>query len=378
MKYLFSPHEIFFCGRSGSGKTFLLRRMTRLLRERHFSVGYVKHDAHRFEMDHPGKDTHTLWNAGASSVSISDSDHSAFIVRGAFSQSETGIIHQSADVVLVEGYKSLPGRKIVLLHPDDDWESVRHLENVVAVVGARAEKPNIYPEVPYFHRDDVEGIASFVVAEIAAMLQKTPLFGLILAGGRSQRMKRDKAWLGYGGRPQIARIYAEMEEVCAKVFVSCRPEQWDFSEDSEERRFIDQAMILHDRLVGFGPLGGILSAMLTYPEAAFFVAAVDMPFIRREDVRALLGARNPAKAGTCFINPENELVEPLCAIYEPKARWPLLEALGRGFLCPRKIVAGLDVIKVSPLDPMTVANINHPAEYESAQRSLAMSEVVDA
>ncbi len=370
MKYLFSPQEIFFCGRSGSGKTFLLRRMTRLLRDRDFTVGYVKHDAHRFEMDHPGKDTHALWAAGANSVSISDADHSAFIVRGAFTQSETGLIHQAADVVLVEGYKSLPGKKIVLLHPDGDWESVRHLEHVVAIVGSRTERPDIYPGVPYFHRDDVEGLSSFVIDEIGSMLQRTPLFGLVLAGGQSQRMKKDKAWLGYGGRPQIARIHDEMEAVCARVFVSCRPEQWNFSQDSEEKRFMDRSHILHDRLVRFGPLGGILSAMLTYPEAAFLVSAVDMPYIRQEDLHALLSARNPFKAATCFVNLEDGLVEPLCAIYEPKARWPLLEALGRGSLCPRKILGGLDVVKVSPMNPKAVANINHPSEYEDAQRNL--------
>lgn len=375
MKHIFAPYEMFFCGRSGSGKTFLLRRLTQHLHDRAWRVAYVKHDAHRFEMDRSGKDTHHLWQAGAASVCISDAEHSAAIVREAFTASASNALHQSSDIVLIEGYKSLAGRKIVFLHPDGDWQTVLNLDNVAAVIGASdLAPPNIYPEVPYFQRDDVQGIAALVLREMDERVRRTPIYGLVLAGGRSQRMKTDKAWLAYEGRPQIARIYDELTNVCEKVFVSCRDQQWAFPADSEEGRFMAAASLLPDRLINFGPLGGILSAMLTYPDAAFLVCAVDMPFLRDSDLQTLAAARHAYKAATCFVNPENGMVEPLCGIYEPKLRGPLLDALGRGFLCPRKILSELDIVRVSPRSMMTVANINHPNEYQSAAQDSYLTE----
>lgn len=370
MNYMCAPFELFFCGRSGSGKTFLLRRLTQILQHRSWQVGYVKHDAHQFVMDYPGKDTQVLWEAGARSVCIADKDHSAMIVKGSFHSHEKNALHQSVDVVFVEGYKSLPHRKIVLLHPDGNWDTVQNLENVAAVIGSLESRPAIYTDVPYFHRDDIEAIAAFVINEMKEKAQHTPLYGLVLAGGRSQRMQKDKAWLDYEGRPQIARIYDELSKVCEKVFVSCRPEQWNFPEGTEQQRFTATVPLLPDRLLNFGPLGGILSALLTYPEASFLVSAVDMPYVQERDLQGLLSFRNPFKSATCFINPDDGLIEPLCAIYEAKSRFPLLDALGRGRLCPRKILADLDVVKVSPANPMSVSNINQPDEYAAVLRNM--------
>ena len=53
------------------------------------------------------------------------------------------------------------------------------------------------------------------------------LFGLVLAGGASTRMKRDKAALAYHGKPQVQWAYDLLSEFCAATFVSVRPDQRD-------------------------------------------------------------------------------------------------------------------------------------------------------
>jgi molybdopterin-guanine dinucleotide biosynthesis protein MobB len=58
-----------FVGNSGVGKTTFLEKLIREFKSRGYRVAAVKHDAHRFEIDYPGKDSWRLTQAG------SDDDH---------------------------------------------------------------------------------------------------------------------------------------------------------------------------------------------------------------------------------------------------------------------------------------------------------------
>ena len=58
------PHAIAIVGNSGAGKTTLLEGLIPALKRKGLQVGGIKHDAHRFDIDHPGKDSHRLTAAG--------------------------------------------------------------------------------------------------------------------------------------------------------------------------------------------------------------------------------------------------------------------------------------------------------------------------
>ena len=64
------PHAIAIVGNSGAGKTTLLERLIPALKRKGLRVGAIKHDAHRFDIDHPGKDSHRLTAAGADTMVI--------------------------------------------------------------------------------------------------------------------------------------------------------------------------------------------------------------------------------------------------------------------------------------------------------------------
>jgi molybdopterin-guanine dinucleotide biosynthesis protein A len=197
-------------------------------------------------------------------------------------------------------------------------------------------------------------------------IAEMPLYGLVLAGGRSTRMKMDKAALDYHGKPQMAHCHDLLRGFCRDVFVSVRSDQAD---DPVSRRLPQ----IHDRFVGFGPMGGILSALKEHPEAAWLVLACDLPFVDEVTLRALVRERNPYKLATAFVSPRDGFPEPLCAIYEPKSVFWLLQFLGLGIHCPRKILINSDTHLLKPPTPQALANANSPDEYAAALATIEES-----
>src|ERR1700674_6104871 len=88
-----------------------------------------------------------------------------------------------------------------------------------------------------------------------------PLYGLVLAGGRSMRMRRDKAALAYQGRTQLERAMALLTPHVARAFVSVRAEQ---GSDAVRARFA-QITDAHDNI---GPLAGLRAAQVPHPDVA--------------------------------------------------------------------------------------------------------------
>jgi molybdopterin-guanine dinucleotide biosynthesis protein A len=188
-----------------------------------------------------------------------------------------------------------------------------------------------------------------------------PLYGLVLAGGRSRRMGRDKAALAYqGGVPHVRRTAALLSETCGRVFVSCRADQ-------AADPLLDGLEQIPDAFAVGGPLNGILSAQAAHPGAAFLVAACDLPFLSSEALRALAAARDPAAPATAYENPARDgAIEPLCAIYEPGLADAARTLMAAGLTCPTKILNGLDTRRLAPADALFLANANTPEDYEKA------------
>jgi molybdenum cofactor guanylyltransferase len=361
---LFHPYEIVVCGYSGSGKTTLLEKLIRALSvERR--VGYVKHDAHGFEMDRPGKDTHRATQAGAADVFISDASGMARLSARAPGVFEQRYALLDCDWLLIEGYKNSAGPKILLLDADGRAESEWHagrFENVLAVVvpdSAALPGPGVR-----FHRDDVAGIADFIRAYFHRLAAHTPVCGLVLAGGRSTRMQRAKWALEYHGEPHALYLHRLLAERCERAYLSLCAGQ------SADPALADVPAIA-DRFVDFGPLGGIVSAMFHQPHAAWLVVACDLPYVDGGTIDRLLARRAPFRFATSYRSPHDGLPEPVCTIYEPKSRMRLLQTLGLGYQCPRKVLLNAEIELIDPEHPRELINANIPVEYEEAARSFA-------
>ncbi|GAB4168487.1 MAG: bifunctional molybdenum cofactor guanylyltransferase MobA/molybdopterin-guanine dinucleotide biosynthesis adaptor protein MobB [Geothermobacteraceae bacterium] len=159
------PPAVTFIARSGTGKTTLVEQVIRLLSQRGWTVGALKHDAHKFEIDHEGKDSWRFTRAGAALTAISSPDKSAFILRH---QLEPGLdellrpFHGRVDIVLTEGFKRSTLPKIEVyrtglgqpLLSRGAW----HDDNLVAVA---ADAP-MELDVPVLDLNRPEEVAGFV------------------------------------------------------------------------------------------------------------------------------------------------------------------------------------------------------------------------
>ncbi len=187
------------------------------------------------------------------------------------------------------------------------------------------------------------------------------LYGLVLTGGESRRMKQDKAALKFHGQTQTEFGVNLLAKFCEKVFISNRKEQ----KDKPGHKGFTQ---IHDRdeYSNIGPLGGILSALAEYPNAAWLVLACDLPFVKESTMETLLEKRNSQKIATAYISTHDNLPEPLCAIYEPAARAQLLKFFKTDIHCPRKIMINSAVELLAQNDKTALENINNPDEFDQA------------
>lgn len=154
-------------GWSGSGKTTLVARVIPVLVARGLRVSTVKHAHHGFDVDIPGKDSHTHRTAGATEVFVSSARRWAHIheLRGEAEPNLAAVLARLApvDLVLVEGYKRHPHPKLEvyraeigkpLLHPDDDW-----------IVAVASDAPVPQARVPVLDLGDAEKIADVLMIE---------------------------------------------------------------------------------------------------------------------------------------------------------------------------------------------------------------------
>ena len=157
-------------GWSGSGKTTLLTKVIPCLVARGLKVSTLKHAHHGFDVDQPGKDSHSHRMAGATEVLVGSSVRFA-LVHELHGEPEPalGVLLRKlspVDLVLVEGYKREPHPKLEvhraavgkpLLQPGDP-----------AIVAIASDVPLPQVSVPVVDLDDVEQIADIILRHASA------------------------------------------------------------------------------------------------------------------------------------------------------------------------------------------------------------------
>lgn len=189
----------------------------------------------------------------------------------------------------------------------------------------------------------------------------SPLYGLLLAGGQSSRMGRDKASMIIRGEglTQARRALGLLGTLCERTYISLREGQ--SVPDGGEG-----VPILHDSGDAEGPLCGMLAAFREAPVAAWLVMACDLPFVTPEVLTRLVECHReqPGQPFVAYANSHDGLPEPLCAIYGPSALPILQKHAARGNFSPRRIMTEENTVLLDlPAgSAASLTNINTPQD----------------
>ncbi|RLA71108.1 MAG: molybdenum cofactor guanylyltransferase MobA [Epsilonproteobacteria bacterium] len=184
------------------------------------------------------------------------------------------------------------------------------------------------------------------------MIKKFPL--VIIAGGKSSRMGKDKALLPFGKYPTLTQFqYKKLSLYFQDVYISSKTDKFDF-----------ECTVIKDTRKEHSPLIAILSIFETLKVDEIFILSVDSPFVDKEVIETILKSRNDKSDIVVAKSPSG--IQPLCGCYK-KSILPLAYAQlekGKHKLLDLLALADTQFVEFEEDEPFT--NLNHPQEYQKA------------
>ena len=186
--------------------------------------------------------------------------------------------------------------------------------------------------------------------------------GIVLAGGQSQRMGRNKALMSLDGKILISRVLETMARICDDLIICA----------NDPRSYAHlPARVVRDVIPHRGALGGIHAGLKAMRHEKALVVACDMPFLSLSLLRFMMVAASDQDVVVPHIDGN---FEPLHAIYGVNCISPIERLIADG---PRRIVALYDCVRVRVVNENQVRlfgagnsffNINTPQDWALAQR----------
>ncbi|PYK11779.1 MAG: hypothetical protein DME65_06225 [Verrucomicrobia bacterium] len=184
------------------------------------------------------------------------------------------------------------------------------------------------------------------------------LSAVLLAGGESTRMGRDKATLEWHRLPLWACQLEKLRALTSNIFVSTRcAVPW---------RPADVKLVI-DESPSRGPLSGLTASLAVIETDCLLVLAVDMPFITLSHLKKL---RDSAEPGVGAVPVVSGKVEPLAAVYPKRARSIFAEALKGTDHSLQRVVRRLTALELVREIPIGAAadhfyrSINYPTDLQ--------------
>jgi molybdopterin-guanine dinucleotide biosynthesis protein MobB len=179
------PPVFSFVGSSGSGKTTFIEKLLPFLINKGLKVGVIKHDAHKFEIDKPGKDSYRLKHAGAKTVVLSSEEKMAFIKS--FNGNELSVeeiilrFFSDADLIITEGYKKSSIPKFEVFRKETGKPPV--MFNSPYLLGIITDD-NINTDKLIFGLNDIEKVADYIIN--LSFIQKS---NVVIEGNADELLK---------------------------------------------------------------------------------------------------------------------------------------------------------------------------------------------
>jgi len=276
-----------------------------------------------------------------------------------------------ADIILVNGNHQQAKAQVVIIDLNKKTSLQKRVEQLTDVQlflladncddifdFVKEAVPN-WQRVPLYRLSEIDKIIAFFNDKLAQV--KPVLNGLVLAGGKSQRMGFDKGAYNWYGKEQRYYMADMLKPLCDEVFISRSSEKQDVSLSYP---------IITDTFTNLGPYGAILSAFRQQPDKAWLVVACDLPLLDSETLGYLVENRDVSAIATAFKSEENEFPEPLITIWEPKSYPVLLSFMAQGYSCPRKVLINTEPKLLQTPVPGALTNVNTPDELGRIKRVL--------
>lgn len=154
-----------FAAKSGTGKTTYLEKLLPLLKIEHIKLAVLKHDAHGFEVDKPGKDSYRLTQAGADHMILTSADKTAAIFTHPNEDPELSFLLskvQDVDLIITEGYKLQNMPKLELLRKGYNEQLRSNPENLMGII---CDFP-YETDLPVFPLNEPEALVPFILEYI--------------------------------------------------------------------------------------------------------------------------------------------------------------------------------------------------------------------
>jgi molybdopterin-guanine dinucleotide biosynthesis protein A len=187
----------------------------------------------------------------------------------------------------------------------------------------------------------------------------------VMAGGKSRRMGRDKAFLEFGGKPLLAHML-QLAGSAAPVVRIVGPAE----------KLAGWGEVIEDVVPGRGPLGGIHAALSGSVTELNLVVAVDLPFVQPRFLSYLVG-RAGSNTAVVVVPRVGGRLHPLCAVYRRSFRERAARALAAGHNQIFPLLHPADTLLVEETELARLSfpcemfdNLNTPEEYARARATL--------
>jgi molybdopterin-guanine dinucleotide biosynthesis protein A len=189
------------------------------------------------------------------------------------------------------------------------------------------------------------------------------LTGIILSGGKSSRMGKEKGMCLLQGKPLIEYSFDLLKKFCDSIIISS---------SSNDYQYLG-CQIVKDEIQGIGPAGGIYSCLRASGNDENFIISCDMPMITGDLIQYLLSQKKDFDA---LIPLFNGFPEPLCAFYRQSCIPVFKKSIDQGKYKLQDIIKGVNAgfVPVKPTDPfyspLLFTNLNTPGDISDLESRL--------
>jgi molybdopterin-guanine dinucleotide biosynthesis protein A len=204
-----------------------------------------------------------------------------------------------------------------------------------------------------------------------------PLTILILAGGRSRRMGKDKAWLEMGGQPLVERVTRRVLPLASEIIFSAASAE-PFT--GLARALPVPVQVVADRHPGAGPLAGLYAGIDAAQYDLVLALATDLPFVNLVLLQQMIGLAEGYDAVVPLVSDRRSgelMKEPMHALYRrtclPAIAAHLAASDFQAFsFLPDVHARFMQPEEIARLDPtyLSFLNVNTPEDWAAAQQLL--------